>query len=86
MYPKEIPDFIGQVMKYIEIGIERVANDKMVAVEPPAGVDPPPVAYIYPEHVELMLNVEAKIDDGTADDAYENQSIWVKIPWPKRIG
>ena len=86
MQPKEIPDFIGQVMKYIEIGIERVAKEKMVAVEPPAGVDPPPVDYIYPEHVELMLNVDAKIDDGTTEGCYENQSIWVKIPWPKVIG
>jgi len=32
-----------------------------------------------------MLNIEAKIDDGTAEGAYENQTIWVKIPWPTRV-
>ncbi len=85
MLPKEIPDFLEQVMEQIEIGIQRVAG-KIIAVEPPAGVDPPMVHVAYPDQVELMLNVDAKIDDGTADGAYENQSIWVKIPWPKRIG
>ena len=86
MYPKEIPDFIEDVMEQIEIGIERVAQKKFTPVEPPAGVDVPLVLVQYPEHVELMLHIEAKIDDGTAEDCYESQSLWVKIPWPKRIG
>lgn len=84
MQAKEIPDFIEDVMEQIQIGIDRMAA-KTVGVEPPAGVDPPRVRYIYPEHVELMLNVDAKVDDGTDDGAYESQSLWVKIPWPQRV-
>jgi len=86
MFAKEIPDFIEEVMEQIEIAIERVANKKLQVVEPPAGVDPPIVHVAYPEQVEIMLNVDAKIDDGTAEGGYENQTIWVKIPWPERIG
>jgi hypothetical protein len=49
-------------------------------------VDPPMVLVKYPEQVEIMLNVEAKIDDGTAEGAYESQTIWIKVPWPQRVG
>ena len=82
MYPKEIPDFIVDVMGQIEVAIDRVAQKKLVGVEPLAGM----VHVQYPEQVEIMLNVEAKIDDGTEDGCYESQTIWVKIPWPQRIG
>lgn len=86
MDPKDIPDFIEAVMEQIEIGIERVAGKKMINVEPPAGVDVPMVHVQYPEHVELMLNVDAHVDDDSVDGSWENQSLWVKIPWPKIIG
>ena len=33
-----------------------------------------------------MLNVEAQIEDGTAEGGWEIQTIWVKIPWPTRVG
>lgn len=85
MYPKEIPNFIEQVMEQIEIGIDRVAQKKLVVVEPPSGVDPPMVHVQYPEHVEMMLNVEALLDDESGAEEYEHQTIWVKIPWPTRI-
>jgi hypothetical protein len=91
MLPKHIPDFIEQVMEQIEIGIDRVASKKLEhVVEPPAGVDPPLVQKAYPEHVELLLNVDAEVryDDvaETEPPEYESQSLWVKIPWPKRFG
>jgi len=86
MFAKEIPDFIVEVVEQIEIGIDRIIQKKLVAVEPPAGVDPPVIMVAYPEQVEIMLNVDAKIDDGTAEGGWENQTIWVKIPWPKRVG
>jgi len=85
MFAKEIPDFLEEVMEQIEIGIDRVADKKLQVVEPPTGVDPPIVHVEYPEQVEIMLNVDAKIDDGTAEGGYENQTIWVKIPWPTRV-
>jgi len=85
MLPKEIPDYIEQVMEYIEIGIQRVAG-KIIAVEPPAGVDPPMVHVAYPDVVEIMLNVDAKVDDGTKEGCWESQTLWVKIPWPQKIG
>lgn len=85
MFANEIPDFIVDVMEHIEIGIDRVADKKLTVVEPPAGVDPPMVKVKYPEHVELLLNIDAKIDDGTAEGAFESQSLWVKIPWPTRV-
>ena len=86
MQPKEIPDFIEELMEQLEIGIDRVAKKKMIDVEPPAGVDVPVTSVIYPEVVEIMLNVDAHIDDGTVEGAYENQTLWVKIPWPRVIG
>ena len=85
MFAKEIPDFLEDVMEQIEIGIQRVAG-KIIAVEPPAGVDPPMVHVQYPEYVELLLNVDAHTDDGTEAGCWESQSLWVKIPWPKRVG
>ena len=85
MFAKEIPDFIEDVMEQIEVAIDRVADKKLTVVEPPAGVDPPMVRVKYPEQVEIMLNVEAKVEDGTADGAYESQTVWVKIPWPTRV-
>jgi hypothetical protein len=72
MFAKEIPDFIEEVMTQIHVGIERVHQKHRAEVE-------------YPEHVELLLNVDAKIDDGTAEGAFESQSLWVKIPWPRRV-
>ena len=86
MLPKDIPDFIEAVLEQIEIGIDRVVQKKLIAVEPPAGVDPPVMAVAFPEYVELMLNVDAHVDDDSVDGSWENQSLWVKIPWPKRIG
>ena len=85
MFAKEIPDFLEDVMEQLAIGIDRVADKNLAIVEPPAGVDPPAVPRRYPDLVEIMLNIEAKIDDGTAEGAYENQTIWVKIPWPTRV-
>ena len=75
MYPKEIPDFIEQVMEQIEIGIDRVTQKEgdLVKVR-------------YPEHIEMMLQVDAKIDDGTEIGDYESQSVCVKVPWPQRSG
>ena len=82
MFAKEIPDFLVEVMRNIEIGIDRVAQQKLEEI----GVDKSLIHVRYPEHVELMLNVEAKIDDGSDDGGWENQSLWVKIPWPKKVG
>lgn len=89
MLPTEIPDFIDIVMEQIEIGIDRVAHRKHGI--PPGDTELAEatrsmVSVSYPEHIELMLNVDAKIDDGTAEGAFENQSLWVKIPWPKKVG
>lgn len=88
MLPTDMPRFIDTVMEQIEIGIDRVAQRKLVVVEPPAGVDPPMVHVAYPEHVEMMINVDVDcLEPGTTDSRYnESQTIWVKIPWPKRIG
>lgn len=77
MFAKEIPDFIVEVMEQIEIAIDRVAQKKIPQADRYKYVQ-------YPEVVEIMLNVEAKIDDGTVEEAYENQTIWVKIPWQKK--
>jgi len=79
MFAKEIPDFIEDVMEQIEVAIDRVAQKKIPQADRYKYVQ-------YPEVVEIMLNVDAKIDDGSAEGTYENQTIWVKIPWPKRIG
>jgi hypothetical protein len=85
MKPEDIPDFINTVMEQIEIGIDKVAKRTTIAIEPPAGVDPPPIHVSFPREVELMLNVDAKVDDGTPEGDYESQSLWVKIPWPTRV-
>ena len=89
MYPKEIPDFIADVMEQIEIAIDRVAYKKHGVLEGDTELAEATrsIALVqYPDQVEIMLNIEAKIDDGTVDGTYESQTIWVKIPWPKRGG
>ncbi len=81
MYPKEIPDFIDDVMKQIEIGISRVHKKRLEEIVGEGSF----IHVSYPEVVEIMLNVEAKVDDGSEDGAYEHQTIWVKIPWPHQV-
>lgn len=89
MQPKEIPDFIVDVMEQIEIAIDRVAYKKHGIAEGDTELAEATRSLVhvrYPEQIEIMLNVDAHIDDGTADGCYENQTLWVKIPWPVKVG